>query len=48
MSKPEPDQPAKSKRKYERPLSLAPLSFTEAVKRLVKAKPVPRKTPKKK
>jgi hypothetical protein len=42
-----PMKQPKPKKHYEKPLSLAPLSFTEAIKRIAKAKPVPKKTPKK-
>jgi hypothetical protein len=47
MKEPEQENQPDSKRHYEKPLSLAPLSFTEAVKRIAKAKPIPKKTPKK-
>jgi hypothetical protein len=48
MKKPDSDKPGQAGRKYEKSLSLFPLSFTEAVQRIAKAKPIPRKTPKKK
>jgi hypothetical protein len=45
----EPDKPKSDKhhRKYEKPISLATLTFTQTVRKIVKAKPPARK-PKKK
>jgi hypothetical protein len=43
MKEPEQDKPDQPARKYERPLSLAPMSFLEAVRKVAKAKPPGRK-----
>jgi hypothetical protein len=48
MKKPDPKKPEQPHRKYEKALSLAPLTFAEAVKRIASAKHVAKKTPKKK
>ncbi len=50
MKKPKPNkpgQPEQPKRKYEKPVTLAPLTFEEAVRRIAGAKPPAKKPPKK-
>jgi hypothetical protein len=48
MKEEPPQEPDKVPRKYQKPLSLAPLTFSDAVQRIAKAKPLPRKRKKKK
>ncbi|HLN27426.1 MAG TPA: hypothetical protein VK395_06755 [Gemmataceae bacterium] len=46
MKKPKQEKPDQPGRKYEKPLSLSPLTFEEAVRRIALAKPIPKKAPK--